>query len=329
MIKKVLVTGADGLLGSHVVRRALAEGYQVRTMLQPNHHTGTLDGLPIERVEGDITHPADLESALLGTQAVIHTAGSTALYPNRSPQMWQVNVDAVMSLADLVRKHSLERLVHIGSASSFGYGSFTHPGDETSPYLGTRFHLDYLDTKKAAQDQLLDLFREQGLPVIILAPTFLVGDYDHAPGSGKMILAVSRRSLPFYTPGGKCVVYAGDVAQAAVNALKLGRLGECYITGGANMSYRDLMTLIAQLACVPPPHLQLPTPLAIAGGWLATRSAGLTGKPPALTATMARMAADTHYYRSDKATAELQLPHTPPQIAVRRALDYYKTIGWL
>lgn len=329
MIEKILVTGGDGLLGSHVVRKALKDGYEVRAFIQHGRHVDVLEGLPIEKYIGDLLNKDDIAAALKGCQAVIHTAATTAVYPARAEWIWKINYGVVVDLAQAVKAAGIERFVHISSACTFGYDSLENPGDETSPYIGSKFHLDYMDSKKEAQDHLLEEYKTHNLPVIILNPTYLIGEYDTTPGSGKMVIAAAKRQVPGFASGGKCVVYVGDVAQAAVNALQMGRLGECYITGGKNISYRDFFALVAQTAGTKKLKLELPTPLVVLTGFMMEQIAKLTGKPPRLTSIMGRMSGDGHYYSSQKAIRELALPQTPPKIAIQKAVNYFREIGYL
>lgn len=325
----ILITGADGFLGSHIVRRAIDCGYQVRAFLQRGRDTGTLEGLPIEIFMGDLTVAQDITNALQGCNFLIHTAASTAVWPSRSKIIWQINFDVVVKLAETVSQFGIKRFVHIGSASSFGYGSKEFPGTEISPYIGGKFGLDYLDSKKAAQDFLQDQYKQNGLPVIILAPTFMIGEFDTAPGSGKMVISVARHKLPGYASGGKCVVYPGDVAQAAINALTQGRLGESYITGGENLSYHEFFDLITKEAQISPIRTRIPTGLAILIGKVLEMISNISHKEPMLSATMARMSADTHFYSSAKAIRELGLTQTDAREAIRRSVDYFNQIGYL
>jgi len=329
MSENILVTGADGFLGSHIVRRAIDSGYQVRAFLQSGRNTGTLEGLPIEFFTGDLTVDQDVTAAIQGCNFLIHTAASTAVWPSRSSKLWQINFDVVVKLAEAVVNHGIKRFVHIGSASSCGYGTYLAPGNEESPFLGKCFNLDYLDSKKAAQDFLLDQYEQKGLPVIILAPTFMIGEYDTAPGSGKMVISVARHKLPGYSSGGKCVIYSGDVAQAAINALTQGRLGECYITGGENLTYHEFFDLITKVAQVPPIRTRIPTGLAIFIGKVLEIISKFSHKEPLLSATMASMSGDTHFYTSTKAIRELGLPQTSAMETVRRSIGYFKEIGYL
>jgi dihydroflavonol-4-reductase len=329
MNKTVLVTGADGLLGSHVVRRTLESGYQVRAFIQANRNTGSLDGLDVEYFRGDLTNHPDIQQSIEGCDYLIHTAGSTSVWPDRSPASWKINYDVVIDLANAARENELERFIHIGSASSFGYGTKQNPGDEDSPFKGHKFQLDYLDSKKAAQDYLLDQYTKTGLPVIILAPTFMIGEYDSTPGSGKMIIAVVQHQVPGYTKGGRSVVYAGDVAQAAVNALTMGRLGECYITGGENLTYKEFFGKITDQANVPPIKICLPTRLTCLFGSLLEILSKFTGKPPMLSRTMAAISGDTNFYQSRKAIDELNMPQTPINEAIEKSIEYFRQINYL
>ena len=329
MKAKVLVTGADGFLGSHVVRRALDEGYMVRAFIQSGRQVDVLDGLPVERFEGDLLKYEDIKSALDGCDVVIHTAASTAVWPSRANGIWKINYDAVVDLAEAVIKQNIKRFVYIGSASSFGYGSMEEPGDENSPFLGSKFGLDYLDSKKKAQDHLLNEYKEHALPVIILNPTFMIGEYDTAPGSGKMVLAVGKQQLPGYTAGGKCVVYVGDVAQAAVNAIQKGNFGECYIAGGENLPYKDFYAIISGMTSARELKMKIPTPLTILLGYGMELLSKITKKAPLFSACVARLSNDGHYYRSDKAIRDLDMPQTSAKDAIQKAVNYFSEIGYL
>jgi dihydroflavonol-4-reductase len=326
---KVLVTGADGFLGSHVVRRALDEGYLVRAFIQSGRQVDVLDGLPVERFEGDLLKYEDIKSALDGCDVIIHTAASTAVWPSRAEWIWKINYDAVGDLAEEVIKQNIKRFVYIGSASSFGYGSMEEPGDEGSPFLGKKFGLDYLDSKKKAQDYLIREHKENDLPVIILNPTYMIGEYDTAPGSGKMVLAVGKQQLPGYTSGGKCVVYVGDVAQAAVNAIQKGNLGECYITGGENLSYKEFYKIVSKLTGARELKLKIPTLLVVFMGYCMELLAKITKKAPLFSACVARLSKDGHYYRSDKAIRVLGMPQTSARDAIQKAVDYFFEVGSL
>ncbi|TVR31737.1 MAG: NAD-dependent epimerase/dehydratase family protein [Spirochaetaceae bacterium] len=326
---KVLVTGADGMLGSYIVRELLQRDFAVRALLQPARHTGTLDGLAIEACEGDVLVRADVLRAIDGCDAVIHTVASTDIWPARSRATWQLNYDAVVQLGEALLERGLSKLVHIGSANSFGPGPRHAAGTEESPYTDGRFGLDYQDSKYAAQQWLLQQHRERGLPVSIINPTFMFGAYDSKPGSGSMIIAVAQQKTPGYTRGGKSYVHARDVAVTAVNALTAGRNGRCYLAAGENLSYREAFRLIAEIADVAPPRLYLPPLLTLCVGALGSLAASVSGRKPRISLPMARLANTDCYYSNQRAVGELDMPTSSLRDAVLEAYSWLREHGYL
>ena len=96
----------------------------------------------------------------------------------------------------------------------------------------------------AVQTELLRKFKDEGFPVVIVNPTFMLGPFDSGPSSGKLILNALEGNVPGYSEGGRNFVFSKDVARAVVNAIDLGRLGECYLAAGENLSYKEFFTLV-------------------------------------------------------------------------------------
>ena len=327
--EKILVTGADGLLGSNLVRELLARQDEVRVFLQPNRQVDTLEGLPLERVYGDIREPVDVLQAMQGCQSVVHVAALTDVWPSRGPKYWSINLEGTRQVVAAALKTGIRRLVHVGSAASFLYGSKEIPGTEARLNLRSPYGLDYIDSKTAAQTLVLEAVKEKGLPAVVVNPTFMIGPYDSKPSSGAMLLAVYRQQVPAFSPGGKNWAAVKDVAIGTANALHLGRLGECYIMGGQNLSYREAMTIIAETLGVPAPRLTMPAFAVKAAGVLGSGLSTLTQSPPKVSYAMARVACDGHYFSPAKAQAELALPQTPLSVAVEEAMSWFKAHGYV
>lgn len=323
-MKKVLVTGPDGLLGSHIVRVLLGAGYEVRALIVADTRSHTLDGLQIERVCGNILDTDSLSAAMTDCDAVIHAAANTQIWPTRSENTWRVNFTGTKNVVDVAVSLGISRMVYISTASAFRAGTREEPGTETGTYDGSRFGLDYIESKYAAQREVLKAVRERNLPVVVINPAFMFGEYDSLPSSGQMIIAISRGKVPGYTSGGKNIVYAGDVAHACVSALHRGREGECYIAGNKNMSYRELTTAIAQVVGRRPPFLYIPDFVILGFGYLVTGLARLFGFKPGFSHATARASCSKQYYSSDKAVRELDMPQTPVETAIRAEFDWLK-----
>ncbi|MEQ8703049.1 MAG: NAD-dependent epimerase/dehydratase family protein [Phaeodactylibacter sp.] len=325
---RVLVTGADGMLGSNIVRVLLEQGYQVCALLLPNNAAPTLKGLPIEKRFGNILDAGVIRSVVAGCEAVIHAAALTDVWPNRSPLVRKVNLDGTCNIIEAALYHRVQRFIYIGSGSSFAPGSRHAPGDENSPFNGNQYGLDYIDSKYLAQRAVLRAVQERSLPALVLAPTFMLGPYDSKPGAGKMILAIRSGKLPFYTPGGRNFVHVRDVAVAAVNALTKGRIGECYLAGNTNLTYPEAFAMIAEVTGTAAPRIKAPATLVKFAGLLGSAHAKLTNKPPVLSYAMARIGCNLQCFNCEKAVRELEMPQTPIRKAIRESFAWLRANGY-
>jgi dihydroflavonol-4-reductase len=326
---KIFVTGADGLLGSNLLRKLLQQEHQIVAFLQPNRDISTIEDLPIEKKFGDILNKEDLKTAMTGCDIAIHMAANTNIWPSRSEIVRKVNIEGTGNVVEAVLTNKLKRLIYVGTANSFGYGSKENPGKEGNPYRSSRYGLDYMDSKYEAQLLVLKEVKERQLPAVIVNPTFMLGAYDSKPGSGAMILAVYNKKVPGYSPGGRNYVYVNDVAIAIVNAIDKGRIGECYILGNRNLSYKEAFTLMANTVGVKPPKMYFPGILTKPYGAIGSFIGNVFKTTPVVSYPMAKIACDGHYYSPEKAVKELGLPQTPVEYAVKEACDWFIEKGYI
>lgn len=323
-MNKVFVTGADGMLGSSICRELLQQGYEVKALCFPNRKTTTLNNLPIEIVEGDVSNKDLLVSAMKGCNYVIHVAALMSLWPRRSELIRRVNIDGTKNVMQAAEELKMVRMVHIGTASSFNNGSKENPGNENNPYVGHKFKMDYIDSKYEAQNLLLDQFKNTGFPVIIINPTFMIGPFDSGPSSGKMLIAIYKNKLKLYNRGGKNFVCSKDVAVATVNALKKGRLGQCYIAGNENLEYKEFFEKAFKKMNKPFVMTGVPNPILLTAGFLGSVAGRVTKKPPVLSMGIALLAKENNYFTSEKAVKELDMPQTPIEVGIEQCLDWFK-----
>ncbi|WBA43533.1 NAD-dependent epimerase/dehydratase family protein [Hymenobacter canadensis] len=320
----VLVTGANGFLGRHLVAELYRRGLPVRALMRPGTPPPFPAAWAVDYRFADLTQPATLAGLADGCAAIVHAAALAQVNPARNPAVWAVNDGGTAALLELARQASVERFVYVGTANVFGFGTLTNPGDETRPYAGARYGLDYMDSKRAATDQVLRAVAEWQLPAVLVHPTFMLGPQDARPTSNALLLELYRGRLPGYPPGGKNYVHVHDVAVATINALTMGRVGESYILGNANLSYRDAFRQLAGVLGVAPPRWPIPGGLARLYGAFAEMQARLTGRPGQLNAAMAAVANDGHYFSVQKARQELALPQTPIGQAAAEAFAWFK-----
>jgi dihydroflavonol-4-reductase len=322
--KKVLITGADGVLGSNLVREFLSRDYEVSVLLLPESEEPlTLKGLALNYFYGNILEPADVSAAVEGHDFVVHGAASTIVYPARWELINKVNIDGTQNMIDAVLKHKVTKLIHVGTANSFGYGCKENPGDETNSYKAHIYGLDYMDSKKKAQDLVLDAVATDGLNAVIVNPTFMIGPYDSKPSSGSMIIALKNGKIPGYTPGAKNYIAVKDAAVAIANAIELGRQGECYILGNYNMSYKTAFRIFANVIGAKPPKRKFSSTAVTLYGAFNSFFAKKFNYTPSVTKELAKISCEHHYYSSEKAKNELKLPATPIEVAVKECYDWF------
>jgi dihydroflavonol-4-reductase len=332
----VLVTGANGFLGRHLVAELLRRGYPVRALVRPGSPASPalppLGSLPIEVCELDLTQvvrKGELAATIGGCGAIIHAAALAQVNPARSRAVRAANLTGTEQALYLAHLGGVGRFVYVGTANVFGFGPKKQPGDETHPYVGRRYGLDYMDSKRAATDHVLRAVAREQLPAVLVHPTFMLGPGDVRPTSGALLLELHRGRLPGYPLGGKNYVHVQDVAVATVNALTQGRVGESYILGNENLSYREAFRLISSVLGVAPPRWPVPPPLANFYGTICDLQTLFTGRPAQVNSAMTAVANDGHYFTAQKARHELSLPQTPITQAVAEAFAWFKTHGYV
>ncbi|MCC9656129.1 NAD-dependent epimerase/dehydratase family protein [Rhodopirellula halodulae] len=175
--ESILVTGATGMIGAPVVRRAIAEGHHVRAVVRSGSDRSVLDGFDVEWITADLTDPGpDYQNAIRKSDVIVHTAAYVGDWGPVSTYR-PINLDAV---SELVRFASgsdrLRRLVHL---SALGVYQATHHfgTDETTP-VDLRGFDGYTHTKALAEGVIAAAHRETGMPTVIARPGFTYGEGD-------------------------------------------------------------------------------------------------------------------------------------------------------
>ncbi len=325
---KIFVTGGDGFLGSNLVRVLLEKGHDLRLLLQTGRETKTLDGLKLEIVEGDLLNFESLKAAAKDAEAIFHIAASTSIWPSRNEIVNKVNIEGTRNILRLAKDMDVKKLVYVGTANTFSFGTLENPGREDTAYLGRKYGLDYMDSKWKAHQLVMNAV-EEGVPAVVVNPTFMLGAYDSAPSSGAMILAINSQKLPGYAPGGRNYICVKDAAVGIANALEKGKIGESYIIGNENLSYKEAFGKMAGVLGVEPPKLGIPWWGLLAYGRIGCFIAGLTGSKPTVSYPMAKIACDSHYFTAEKAVRELDLPQTPIEEGITESFNWLKSNGYI
>ncbi|MDG0814801.1 NAD-dependent epimerase/dehydratase family protein [Bdellovibrio svalbardensis] len=326
---KVLVTGANGFLGSWVTRALVDEGHEVFALVRPNADVSELHGVNCKFVHGDVTDILSLLEAFKGIDTVFHLAGVIAYKKSERAKMEKVNVHGTANVIEVCRECKVRRMVYLSSVVAIGSSrSDDQVLNEGSDFNVHDLDLGYFETKHKAEELVKKACDRGELDAVILNPSTVYGPGDAKKGSRKMQVKVAQGRFKFYTSGGVNVVAVEDVVQGILSAWKKGKKGERYILAGENIRIKDLFTMIANEAGVTPPPHHLPDQVIHVVGAVGDCLERIGMKGPlsrenAWTATM------YHWFDSSKAQQELDFKPRPAREAIHNSVQWMKEHGLL
>ena len=322
---KALVTGVTGFIGSAVARALVRAGTEVRGLVRPGAARQALDGLAIETVSGDLNDAASLRSALHGCRQVYHVAAHYALWARDPSVFYRVNVEGTRALLAAARESDVDRVVYTSTIGAIGLPEGGGPGTEETPVSLAQMAGDYKRSKYLAELEVLQA-AEAGLPVVIVNPSAPVGVWDVKPTpTGQIVVDFMKGRMVAYVETGMNLIDVDDVAVGHVRAMERGRVGERYILGCRNLMLKEVFEILSTLTGVRMPRLKLPRelilPLAHVNKWMADY---VTHRTPRIPLDGVRMAKYVMHYDCSKAVRDLELPQTPPETALEKAVKWFR-----
>ena len=324
----VFVTGGTGFIGANLIRLLLQEGYTVRALVRPNSSLNNLRGLNLELVKGDLGDPHLFEQ-MVGCQVLFHVAAHYSLWQADREQIYHHNVMGTRNVLAAARKAGIERTVYTSSVAAIGVGENGTVVDETHQSSVEKMVGHYKKSKFLAEQEAVKA-AQAGQDVVIVNPGCPIGPGDIKPTpTGDIILRFLRRQMPFYLNTGLNFIHVRDVAWGHLLALQRGKSGDRYILGNQNLSLKDLLDQLAQITGLSAPQLSVPAWLPLSVAWVDERILARLGKTPAVPLDGVRMAHQYMYYNPSKAIRELGLPQTSMTTALRDAVDWFISHGYV
>jgi dihydroflavonol-4-reductase len=325
-----VVTGASGLLGANLAAELIAQGHTVTATRRPSTETSSLADLPVTWVCADLGSVAELCDVFAGADVVFHCAASVSTRGKVTPAITATNVGATRAVIEAAIAAGTPRVVHTSTANTIGPARRGVPADEQTGWAMDQAKLAsaYAVTKR--QGEILVRQARDRLDAVIVNPTYLVGPRDAKPSSGRLIIEVAGRKIPFWTPGYNNFADVCEVARGMIAAWLQGKRGERYILGGQELTYRDFMERVAHVAGVDPPRRRLPHSAA----WIAGKGGDLLelvtrGETTVNSFSVRYAFTDLYRYRSDKAVRELGYMVAPIEPAIRNALKWFRSRGMI
>lgn len=253
----ILVTGGSGHLGANLIRRLVADGERVVALERPGSDNRALDGLPIERVPGDLRNADDMVRAMRGITRVYHCAAKVSTTAGGEREIYDCNVVGTKNLLAAALAARVERVVVTSSFSAVGHTE-GRPADERDMFYPFEEHMPYERSKAWVEHECFKAII-QGLDVVIATSCAILGPADFKPSRmGRLVQDFANGKLRAYIPGGFEFVAADDIVQGHLLAMEKGKKGEKYIISTRFVTVDELVGILEGITGRKRPTLRLP-----------------------------------------------------------------------
>jgi dihydroflavonol-4-reductase len=303
-----LVTGATGIVGSHVVAELLALGKPVRVLYRQasslehlwsvlRHYGLEREVQRVERLQGDVLDVGSLAEAMHGVQHVYHCAALVSFASKDRRDLLRTNVLGTAQVVDAALQAGVFRFVHVSSTAAIGPVPVGHVADERTPWDANARLSGYAESKYLAE---LEVYRglAEGLRAVMVNPAVVLGPGNNGRSSDAIVKRLAR-GTGWYPPGTNGFVDARDVARAMHLLCEADRVGERFLLAAHNLAYKELFARMAYAL-----HARLPTrevrPWMMQLGWRLEAARTLFGGKPLVTRATARTACAQRRYAGEK-----------------------------
>jgi nucleoside-diphosphate-sugar epimerase len=305
MLKKTLITGANGLLGTYLIRELLKSNEQIVGLYRSKlPSTLTQEELSqVEWVKGDILDVSLLIDIMEGCDRVYHCAGLVSFNPKMASNLIKINVEGTANVVNAALASGITKLIHVSSVAAIGRKRNNATVTENTKWEDNANPSVYGESKYLGELEVWRSYHE-GLDVAIVNPVIIlgVGDWNHGSSA---TFKNAFNEFPWYTEGISGFVDAEDVARAMVLLMQSSISGERFILSSENKSYQSLFTEMALAFGKKPPHRKV-TPLLASIVWRLERMKSFfSGNDPLLTKETAETAQQKVYFDNSKILNQL------------------------
>jgi dihydroflavonol-4-reductase len=324
-----LVTGANGHIGSRIVKLLCERGRKVRAFVRKGSDLSGLQGLGVELAYGDVLDRASLAAAVDGVGTVFHTAAVFNTRLDDESEMQRANVWGTRNLLEVLKARPVKRLVYTSSVAAIGYSR--DPKVVLDEATWNTDPIDVYTATKTESEKLVHAAVAEGLEAVVVNPCTVLGPGDHkpTPSNGFVLLAL-QKGVPVTFDSGHTYVDVDDVALGHLLAEEKGKSGERYVLGGTPLSNDALLSELARRRGGRPPFVRLNHAMVEVLGWGVELKAKLTGGKPLFTRAKAHKLIDYYgYFSHAKAARELGYQPRPLAQVLDRAQAWYREKGWI
>lgn len=296
----ILVTGASGFVGQHLVRQLSAQGKQVRALYRNSAPDAALISLPgVTWYKADLLDVFEVADAMEGITDIYHCAAIVSFDPARKQDVLHQNVESTTNIVNAALESGIRKLLFMSSIASLGRSEGeTLAINEDTEWEESSRNSVYSISKYNAE---MEVWRgaAEGLETVIINPGIILGEGDWRKGSAKLMKVV-HDEFPFYTLGVNSFVDVLDVVRIMITLMDSEIHTERFIVSAGNFEYRDIFTQMANALGKKPPHIKASAALtSLVARWTVLKSK-ITGTEPTITPETARNAQTICHYDNSK-----------------------------
>ncbi len=330
----ILITGATGLVGSHVLFDLVKAGKKVRVLKRSSSNLEIVSKIfslygasyehmlaAIEWVDGDVTDYYSLLGALDGVRQVYHCAATVSFNPADIDHMMYVNVEGTNNVVNACLETGVDKLCFVSSVAALGRTGEDVLIDESSDWVDSADNSGYALSKHASEREVWRGIAE-GLPAVIVNPSIIIGPGDPQKSSVQLLKQAHKGNL-FFTSGVNSFVDVRDVSRAMITLMESPVSGKRFVLSGGNHTYRYLFNLMADAFGRRRPRINA-RPWMLELAWRADKIASVISRRPVLlTRDTARAANKRIRYSSKNITDEFGFSFIPIEVSIRDHCAHY------
>lgn len=321
----IAVTGANGLLGSYIIRKLISEKESFVALKRPGSDLSLLSDVAasIRWRDADVLDPVALEDALSDVDKVIHAAAVVSFNPRKANWVMECNVQGTRNVVNQCLQSGVQRLVHISSVAALGRQKNQKHIDENNQWTEGSLNSVYGYSKYLAE---LEVFRaqEEGLSTVIINPSIILAAADWNKSSGRLFQYIWNEK-PFYSDAFLNYVDVRDVADTTYRLLKSNDVAQRYILNAGSVPFIDFFQGVAKRFGKKAPNIKLGASLLSVIARVESFRTYLTDAEPLITRETARMANTEFRYSNDKIKKAFSIDFQPIDETLDWCCQYYMT----
>ena len=319
MNKKVLLTGINGFLGSHVALQLIKNGYYVIGLSRTNKLPLILKQTNVEICQGDLLMPDSYKRKL-------NEFFAWKIYSEE-----EINHFGTKILLEKSEEAGIKRFIHTSTRGTLGVSELPENSNEDVGYKSMEYCDEYIRSKYLAEIEVKKYSKIGKMACIILSPTALIGSFDYKPSPiGQIILSVLKKKTKYYMDGGINIIDVEDAAKVYIEAMTKGKNGSVYILGNQNILLYKFFDKLSNIAKIPGPEIKIPFWAAYWGSVVLSGVFKISGTNPFVSPQkVMSLYKKWSFCNGERARQEFGIEYSDVNKTLEKTVSWFKESGYI